>query len=70
MYQRSDLEMAKELTALFTCDLCGDKTKSPSNQVPQGWINKLIQNPHVDRDFTEKHVCDECCLDIKKRHKA
>lgn len=53
----------------ITCNLCGNTHKGDSNVLPRFWLNMLIENPYVDRDFTEKHICNCCALDIHDRHK-
>jgi ribosomal protein L37AE/L43A len=60
----------KKTEYIFTCEICGDTGKTGSGKPPANWVEISVENRYVDRDFTDKHVCDECCLTIKKRHEA
>ena len=62
--------MGTKATYETTCDLCGNSTKHDTDGVPKGWMNFLIENRYVDRDFTEKHICNKCAKEISERYKA
>jgi len=56
-------------TFKFICNLCGNKEENESGVIPSGWLNMLIENPMLDRDFTEKHICVKCVNEIHTRHR-
>lgn len=60
--------MAKTAEYKFRCDLCGAIETSKEDQLPKKWLNFLVENPFVSRDFTEKHICNDCCKEISERY--
>lgn len=60
----------KKAEYLFTCDLCGETGKNTEDKRPPLWVAVDIEHPDTERHLGEKHVCDECCLRIKKLHAA
>ena len=58
----------KEIKSIFTCDLCGSKEQTSNDKRPSLWVTLEIDHPDTDRVIAEKHICDECCLTIKKLH--
>lgn len=52
----------------FTCDLCERrKAIDETRQIPEGWLRLSIEDRHVDRMWTEKHICNICIEEIKSR---
>ena len=60
----------KKAEYVFTCDLCGAEGRSETDRRPPLWVTLDIEHPDIGRYLGEKHVCDECCLRIKKLHET
>lgn len=61
--------MVKENLIEFKCDLCKNivyKSKSLTDAIIQGWIEISIENPMLDRDWKEVHICP-CCMKLIKQ---
>ena len=61
--------MSESKISKFMCNLCGASKEKELGRLPLGWLNMLIENPMLDRYFTEKHICADCVKDICKRGK-
>lgn len=58
---------------IFTCDICGDTKGSDIDVHPENWVTMSKSDRFSDAkftpvDFTDKHICDECCLTIRHLH--
>ena len=52
--------------ARYICDLCGSNAEETGQYaIPTGWAKITIENKYLDRDFTDKHVCQDCVIAIK-----
>ncbi len=60
----------KRAEFIFTCDLCGAEGKSDTDQRPPLWVTLEYYHSDTERHLGDKHVCDECCLRIKKLHET
>ena len=60
----------KKTEYIYICDICEDTMKSSSFDFPDGWVVIKVEKRLTDRAFNEKHICDECCLEIKDRHSS
>lgn len=58
--------MSVETTTKYYCDICQTIGKSKTGGIPDGWVLIVVENKYVDRDFTDKHVCDKCANEIRK----
>jgi hypothetical protein len=53
-------------TKEYTCDICSGRSGEVES-LPKKWAKVVVENKYVDRDFTDKHVCDECCKEIVRQ---
>ena len=49
---------------VLKCDLCGTAKTVADWDMPKGWVVVVLENPYVDRDFYDRHVCDSCAKQI------
>lgn len=42
------------------CDLCGTTKTVAEGYTPKDWVIVGLENPFVERDFYDRHVCDRC----------
>lgn len=62
--------MPSEKIERWTCDLCGKKREVEIGKKPKGWAQLSLEDPHIDRSWIKKCICDSCtegiCRDSKQ----
>ena len=64
--ERGDVRVSVKTTIEYICDLC-DRQLEGSYFLPKDWAKIVIENPQLERDFKDKHICGVCAKDIARQ---
>ena len=60
--------MSNVVVTKYACDLCGRKIEAVGTySLPKGWVKIVVENLFLDRDWTDKHVCEKCVEEITSK---